>query len=133
MISKDVFNGYVERRDKVKTLIDENFHDIFSDKTKIQADYALSTGDYIEYTDRMIEFYEERFKGFKAVAFDMFVHIKSLQNILDASEEMAVFNEEKSRKWFVNAVIMWKIQGWEFDGFKFTRDKEVKYKHEILK
>jgi len=133
MITRDVLLGYAEKRDRVKELIDEHFTEIFTEKNKIQAEYAVSTGKYIEYTDRLIEFYEDRLRGFRSSAMSLFINLKSLQKILENYEIDSVFNEEKAEKWLVNAIIMWKIHKWEFDGMKFTRGDEVKYKHEILK
>ena len=124
MIKQLLIKEYFTKRNKAINEIKEKF-DIFYDDKHDDLNNLLS---FINFADRFIQSMGDKVDAAESVALQTKESNHSLNALISTYVVDAYFNQEKAKKWFVKAINLVVVEGYEYKAPYFIKGNE-----EILK
>jgi len=117
---------FQDRRDIAKELILNDFTALPEKSVKELLDFVNYTEKYVRYLLYLLDLDD-------VATNNLLSNNKSLENVVNEYYGNKGFNDEKYSKWFINALVLVVIKGFEFDNVYFKKDGQKILKTTILK
>jgi len=129
MIKEYLAGEYFTKRDKAVQSITEKFDMYYSDNHNDLKELI----NFINYTDSFIKTLLDKVELIEHSNIELSESSTSMKSVIANYRIDSFFNEDKAKKWFVNALIMIIMQGYEFKPPYFIKGNEKIIKTKILK
>ena len=129
ILLKEKIKEYQKKRDTFIKGIQLKF-DTFYSEANDDLNILIS---FMNYTDRLVEEIVNAERIDETVYQQQRVENETINRIINTYTIDSMFNEEKAKKWFVNALVLVVRDDYKFDGCMFTKGNKSLLKGSIIK